>query len=61
MCDSWSTLARDFVTARNIDDVDDEVGEFAGVVGCKVVTARFDKEEIGVELVVEVGEGQEVD
>lgn len=61
MCDSWSSLARNLVSTRYVDDVDDEVGEFAGVVGCEVVAARFDKEEVGVELVVEVREGQEID
>jgi hypothetical protein len=61
LCDSWSTLARNLVSARYVDDVDDEVGKFAGVVGCEVVAARFDKEEIGVELVVEVRKGKEID
>lgn len=61
LCDSRSTLARNLVASRYIDDVDDEVGKFAGVVSCEVVAARFDEEEVGVELVVEVRKGQEID
>lgn len=61
LCDPWSSLARNLVTSRHVNDVDDEVGEFAGVVGCKVVATRFDEEEVGVKLVVEVRKGQQID
>lgn len=60
MCDSWSTLARDLVSARDINDVDDEVSEFTGVVGRKVVATGFDEEKVGIEFVVEVCECQKV-
>ena len=61
MGDAWAAFARDLVTTGDVNDVYDEVGEFAGVVGCEVVAAGFDEQEVGVELLVEVGEGEEVD
>jgi hypothetical protein len=52
LCDAWPSLPGDLVAARDVDHVDDEVGEFAGVVCCEVVAARFDEEKVGVEFVV---------
>jgi len=60
LCYAWSTLSRDLVSTGYVDYVDDEVGEFARVVCSEVVAAGLDEEEVGVEFVVEVREGQEV-
>ncbi len=46
--------------ARNTHNVDDVVGELARVVGCEVVTAALDKQELGVKLGLQLLEGVEV-
>lgn len=61
--DTRAAFAGDFVAAGDVDDVDGEVGEFAGVVGGEVVAAGFDEEEFEavVEANHELFEGVDVD
>jgi len=58
--DTGAAFARDFVTARDVDDLDGEVGEFAAVAGGEVVAAGLDEEQFGMEALVEIFEGEEV-
>ena len=58
--DAWPALARDLVAARHVDDIDDEVGQLAAVVCGEIVAARLDEQEVGVELVVQLGQGEQV-
>ena len=51
--DTRPALARHLVPAGHIDHVDDEVGQFARVVGGQVVAAGLDQEEVGLELLVQ--------
>lgn len=55
--DARATLAGDLVSARNINHVDDEVGQFARVVRSQVVTAGLDEEQVRGELLLEGLEG----
>lgn len=59
-CNTGPALAGHLVTTSNINDVDDEVGEFARVVCGEVVAAGLDEEEVCLELAVEVLQGEEV-
>lgn len=60
LCDARASFPRDLVAAADVDDVDDVIGEFTGVVSGEVVAPGLDEEEVGVELGVEVLEGGEV-
>lgn len=48
--DSRAPFAGHLVTAGDVDDVDDEVGQFARVVRRQVVAAGFDEQQVGLEL-----------
>jgi hypothetical protein len=56
--DAWATLARNLVAACYINNVDDKVGKLTRVVCSEIVTARLDEEQVRVELMVEVGQGE---
>ncbi|KAH6603932.1 hypothetical protein Trco_007378 [Trichoderma cornu-damae] len=58
--DAGASLPRHLVAAADVDDVDDEVGKLAAVVGRQVVAARFDEQQVRVELGVEILQGGEV-
>lgn len=58
--DARPALARDLVAARNVDNVDDEVGQLARVVRRKVVPAGLNQQQISVKLVVQLRECKEV-
>lgn len=58
--DARAAFARDFIAARDVDDLDGEVGKFAAEAGGEVVAAGFDEEDLGMELFVEFFEGDEV-
>ncbi|KAI6773391.1 hypothetical protein HG531_000240 [Fusarium graminearum] len=55
-----STLSGDLVATADIDNVDDEIGQLAAVVCCEVVASRLNKEDIGVELAVQVFQCSEI-
>lgn len=59
-CYTGPALAGYLVTTGDVNDVDDEVGEFARVVRGEVIAAGLDEEEVGLELAVEVLQGEEV-
>lgn len=59
-CNTGPALAGYLVTTGDVNDVDDEVGEFARVVRGEVIAAGLDEEEVGLELAVEVLQGEEV-
>ncbi|KAI6777083.1 hypothetical protein HG530_001028 [Fusarium avenaceum] len=52
--DCRATLPRDLVAAAHVDNVDDEIGQFATVVRCEVVASGFNEQQIGVEFAVQV-------
>lgn len=58
--DTRPALARDLVAARDVNHVDDEVGQFARVVRSEVITAGLDQEEIGGELPLKVLERKKI-
>lgn len=58
--DAGAALAGHLVAAADVDDVDDEVGQLAAVVGGEVVTARLDEQQVRRELAVQVLEGGQV-
>lgn len=55
-----STLPRNLITTRNIDNIDDEVGEFTTVVRREVIAARFDEQQVCRELLLEGLQGEQV-
>jgi hypothetical protein len=47
---TWSAFARHFVSASDVNYVDNVVSELARVVGSEIVTAGLDEEEICAEF-----------
>lgn len=58
--DAGAAFTRDLVTARDVDHVDDEVGQLARVVGSQVVAAGLDQEQVRLELALQGLQGQQV-
>ena len=58
--DTGSTLPRNLVSASNIDNVDDKIRQLARVVRGEVVAAGFDQEEIGLELLLQRLQSEQV-
>ena len=58
--DTRSTLARNLVATRNVNHIDDEVGQLARVVRSEVITAGLDEEEICGELPLQVLQCEQV-
>ena len=58
--DTRSTLARNLVATRDINHIDDKVGQLARVVRSEVITAGLDEEEIGGELPLQVLQREQV-
>lgn len=48
------------VTTSHVDHIDDIVSELTGVICSKVVAARLNKQQLGLELVRQLLQGQEV-
>src|SRR5271155_5625865 len=46
--DAGAALARDFLAARDVDDIDRDVGEFGRERRCEIVAARFDQDEVEI-------------
>lgn len=57
---AWAAFAGDLVTTGDVDDVDDKVSEFTGVVCGEIVAAAFDEEELAIEFCLEGLEGADV-
>jgi len=55
-----SALPRHLVPARDVNDIDDEIGQLARVVGGEVVAAGFDEEQVRRELFLESLEREQV-
>jgi hypothetical protein len=51
-------LAWHLVTSSDINYVDDKVCELARVVGGEVIASRLDEEEVGLELLLELLQGE---
>lgn len=58
--DAGAALARHLVSASNVDHVDDEIRQLARVVRGQVVAAGLDEEEVGLELLVQRLQGEQV-
>jgi len=58
--DAGPALARHLVAARNVDDVDDEVGQLARVVGGQIVAAALDQQQVRGELGLQALQRQQV-
>jgi hypothetical protein len=58
--DTRPALPGNLITARNVDHVDDEIGQLTRVVRGEVVAARLDEEEVGFELALQGLQGEEV-
>ncbi len=58
--DAGSALARNLITAGDVDDLDGEVCEFPAETSSQVVPAGFEQQEVGMKLRVEFLEGEEV-
>ena len=58
--DARPALARDLVPSGDINHVDDEIRQFARVVGGEVIAAGLNQQEVGLELLVQGFESQEV-
>lgn len=58
--DTWPALPGHLVPARDVDHVDDEIGQFARVVSSQVVATGLDEEQVGFKLALEGLEGEEV-
>lgn len=58
--DTRPALSGHLVPTRNVDHVDDEIGQLARVVGGQVVAAGLDEEQVGFELALEGLQGEEV-
>jgi len=44
--DAWATFPRDFVTASDINDVDNEISKLATEIGSQIVTSTFDQQQL---------------
>lgn len=55
-----TSLPRHLVATRNVNHVDDEVGELARVVGSEVIAAGLDEQEVCLELALEGLQGEKV-
>jgi hypothetical protein len=55
-----SALARHLVTPSHINNIDDVVRELARVVGGEVVASGLDEEEVGLKLLLELLQGEQV-
>lgn len=58
--DAGPALARHLVAARDVDDVDDKVGQLARVVRRQVVASGLDQQQVRLELPLQRLQGQEV-
>lgn len=58
--DARPALARNLVTAGDVDDLDREVSQFPAEAGGEIIASGFDKKEVGFELPVKVFEGEKV-
>lgn len=58
--DTRPALPGNLVTARNVDHVDDEIGQLARVVGGEVVAAGLNEEEVRFELALQGLQGEQV-
>lgn len=52
--DARAALARDLVATAHVNDVDDEVGQLATVVGSKVVAAALDQQQFRLEFAMQI-------
>jgi hypothetical protein len=58
--DARAPFARHLVTAGHVDDVDDIVGKFAGVVCGQVVAPGLDQQQVRLEFALQVLQGEQV-
>lgn len=58
--DPWPALARDLVSAANVDDLNREVRQFPAEARGQIVAAGLDEQNIGFELAVQFFERDEV-
>ena len=58
--DARAAFARDFVTPGNVNDVDGVIGQLAAEVGGQVVAAGFQQHQVGVKLLMEFLQRQQV-
>ena len=58
--DAGAAFARDFIAARDVDDLNGEIGEFAAEMRGEIVATGFNQHEFGMELTMQFFEGEQV-
>ena len=58
--DAGAAFAGDFVAARDVNDLDGVIGQFAAETGCEIIAAGFDEEDFGFELGVQFFERDQI-
>ena len=58
--DAGAAFARDFVTRRNVNDLDGVIGQFAAEAGGEVVATGFDQQDVRMKFLVEFFQREKV-